>query len=67
MTPAFADDLRQLLLRVLEALNEFIVACGFLDRIEIRALHVLYDRQFHHLLIAKISHDDGNLVQSCAS
>jgi hypothetical protein len=51
MAAAFADDRRQLLLRVAEFVHQPLIARRFLERVEIRALDVLNQRQLQRLLV----------------
>src|SRR5690606_27486517 len=60
---ALADDLRELLLAVVEALDQVTVAGGLLDRVEIGPLHVLDDRELEDLLVGEVARDDGNGVE----
>ncbi len=55
-----------LLLRVVEFLDQLLIAGRFLDRIEIRALNVLDERELGDLLIAQIADDHRDVVQACA-
>ena len=53
----------ELLLRVAEFLDQLLVAGRFLDRIEIRALHVLDQRELGDLLVGQIADDDRTLCR----
>ena len=62
MAPALAEHFRELFLRVPEAIHELTIAKRLLDRIEVRALDVLDDRELEHFGIAELSNDAGKLV-----
>ena len=48
------------LLRELELLDELRVAEGFLDGVEVLALEVFDEREFHHRAVIGLADDDGN-------
>ena len=64
MAAALADDLCHLLLGVAEPFDQFAVAGRLLDRVEVRALHVLDEGELGSLLVAEIAHDDRHRVQA---
>ena len=63
MAPAFAERLAQLVLRVPEPVHQLPVACRLFDRVQIRALNVLDDRDLKHFGVVEIADEDGHLVQ----
>ena len=64
MAAALADDLGELLLAVVEALDQLAIAGRLLDGVEIRALHVLDDRKLENFLVGEFAHDDRHRVQA---
>ena len=64
MRPALADHLAELALAVAVLVDELLVADRLLERVEVRALDVLDDREFERLLVADVMDDDRHLVQA---
>ncbi len=60
---ALADDLGQLLLAVVEALDQLAIARRLFDGVEVGALHVLDDGELEDLLVVELAHDDRHRVQ----
>ena len=66
MRPALADDLRDLVLAVVEFIHQRQIARRLFDRIEIGALHVLDDGEFERLRVSRFHHRDRHFVQAGA-
>jgi hypothetical protein len=66
MRAALADDLRDVVLAVVEFLHQRQVAGRLLDRIQVGALHVLDDGEFERLRVGRLHHRDRHLVQAGA-
>ncbi len=64
MAAALADDLGQLLLAVVEALDQLAVARRLLDGVEVGALHVLDDGKLENLFVGEVARDDRHRVQT---
>jgi hypothetical protein len=60
---ALADDLGDVVLRMVELGGQHLIAGRFLQRVEIGALHVLDDGKFERLGIGHVEHDHRHLVQ----
>jgi hypothetical protein len=61
-----ADALGDALVRVLQVLDQRLIAERFIDGIEILALQVLDQCGFEHLLVGQIAHHDGNMREAGA-
>src|SRR4029077_15333973 len=66
MRPALADDLRDLVLAVLEFVGERLIALRLFERVEVGALHVLDDGDFERLAIADLDEEHRHVVQARA-
>ena len=64
MAAAFADNFRELLLIVSEALNEIAIARRFFNGIQVLPLNVFDDREFDEFFIGQITHDNRHTVQA---
>ena len=51
---ALADRLGELLLRVVEAVDQLLVAHRFFDRVQVSALNVFDDRDFQNFLVGEL-------------
>ena len=63
MAAALADHLGELVLRIAEPLHQLAITARFLDRVEVRPLHVLDNRDLERVLVGKIPDDRRQLVQ----
>ena len=65
MAPAFADDARDVAVRISIVGAELGVAGGFLERVEVGPLHIFDDGDFERFAVAGLDDDDRDLVQPC--
>ena len=63
MAPALADDARNVAVRISVVGAELGVARGFLESVEIGALHILDDGDFERFTIASLDDDDRDIVE----
>ncbi len=66
VTATLADDLRDIVLAVIERVDQRLIAGGFFERIQVGALHVLDDRKLERLRVGRFDDDDRHLVQAGA-
>ena len=64
MAAALADDLGELLLAVVEALDQLAIARRLFDGVEVGALHVLDDGKLENFFVGEVARDDRNGVQA---
>ena len=63
VAPALADDTRNVAMRIPVVGAELGVARGFLESVEIRALHIFDDGDLKRLAVASLDDDDGDIVE----
>ncbi|CAM5215651.1 hypothetical protein BTHI11S_03443 [Bosea thiooxidans] len=63
MAAALADDAGQIVLGIVELRDQPLITGRFLDRIEIRALHVLDDGDLQRFAIIRLDQDHRDVVQ----
>ena len=63
VAPALADDTRNVAMRIPVVGAELGVARGFLESVEIRALHIFDDGDLERLAVASLDDDDGDIVE----
>src|SRR5277367_556907 len=64
VAPAFADHAGDVAVRIPVIGAELGVACGLLERVEVRPLHVFYNGDFERFAVAGLDDCDRDLVQS---
>ena len=65
MASAFADDAGDVGVRISISLAQLRVSGGFLERVQVGALHVFDDGDFERFAVACVNDDDRDLVQPC--
>ena len=63
---ALADDLRDVILAVVEFFHQREIASRFLDGVEVGALHVFDDGEFERLRVGRLDNRDRHFVEPCA-
>src|SRR6056297_2975335 len=63
MTPACAKGLGQPLLCMAKVVPRLLMTCGLLNRVQVRALNVLYDCNFKNFGIVEFPNKNRNFVQ----
>ena len=64
MAAALAEGGAEIGLRIAELVDQAMVAGRFLDRVEIRALHVLDDGEFERRSVVRLDNGDRHVVQA---
>ncbi len=64
ITAAFADHTGDIVLAVAEIADQRAIAFGFFERIEVRALHILDDRELQRFFVSRFDDDDRDFMQT---
>ena len=65
MFAGFPDALGQFFLRVVQPFDQALICLSFFNRVQVFALDVFQQRDFHHLFFGELHDDRGNRLQSC--